>query len=42
MTGGIRLETPLVELMARGTVLYFGILLFIRIMPGGREASWQS
>lgn len=27
------IETPLLELVARGTVLYFGILVFMRFMP---------
>lgn len=27
------LETPLLELIARGTILYLGILLFMRLMP---------
>ena len=26
-------ETPLLELVARGTVLYFAILIFLRLMP---------
>jgi uncharacterized membrane protein YcaP (DUF421 family) len=35
-------ETPLLELIARGTVLYFGILIFMRFMPrrtGGELAT---
>ncbi len=27
------LETPVLELIARGTALYFGILIFMRLMP---------
>ena len=27
------LETPLLELIVRGTVLYFGILILMRLMP---------
>ena len=27
------LETPLLELLARGTVLYFAIVIFLRFMP---------
>jgi hypothetical protein len=26
-------DTPLFELVARGSVLYFGILVFMRVMP---------
>lgn len=27
------LETPLVELLARGTMLYFGLVILVRLMP---------
>jgi uncharacterized membrane protein YcaP (DUF421 family) len=38
----IAVETPLLELIARGTVLYFGILILMRFMPrrtGGELAT---
>lgn len=38
----LALDTPLVELVARGSILYFGILAFMRFMPrrtGGEIAT---